>query len=415
MNIKIISSSKPNNITPSSEFETLSGHCAGICYMADNFTSLQNEDPTKTQKRVVQTMTGGHHSVFDHNYITLYLEGIPKILAMFLNNEKMYTTSEKSARYTVMDNVSPLEQKLYDKWLKNFEQIIEEKYPEMNSKKRHKLAMENARYMLSIFTPTCMAYTVSYRQLNYIFQWLDDLKNFIHILEREKRRKTEKNEEKRSLFLDKISLLFTDNSEWHKTIDELKQALLDTGYINSALKDFKNRTFSLIQSYDKIIGTEEIFSDIYSVCYLGTFAQLAQAQRHRTINYSFAFPENEEYYIPPILVNGYKMEWLRDCNRLKQAGIVPQCTQILIREQGTYEDFILKCKERVCSAAQLEIAQQTQNILEEYIKASSQKQNSWIWEDIQKYMTYKARCTYPDFTCPTPCGWAEGINLQREI
>ena len=124
MNVKIISTTKPNNITPASEFETLSGHCAGICYMADNFDTLQNEDPVKTQKRVTQTMTGGHHSVFDHNYITFYLEGIPKLLAMFLNNEKMYTTSEKSARYTKMTDITEMEKRIYDKWLHNFIQII---------------------------------------------------------------------------------------------------------------------------------------------------------------------------------------------------------------------------------------------------------------------------------------------------
>lgn len=387
MNVKIISTTKPNNITPASEFETLSGHCAGICYMADNFETLQNEDPTKTQKRVIQTMTGGHHSVFDHNYITLYLEGIPKLLAMFLNNEKMYTTSEKSARYTRMTDISEMEERIYNKWLRNFTQVIEEKYPEMKAKKVEKLAMENARYMLSIFTPTCMAYTISYRQLNYLYSWLNNLTS-----------------------------LFADNEKWQTAIKDFSQALFDTGYINPNFKDIKNRSFSLFQPQEKIIGTKEVFSDVYSICYLGSFAQLAQAQRHRTINYTCAFPDNNSYYVPPILVNGYKMEWLKDCARLEQAGIIPQCKQLLIREKGVYENLILKAKERICSAAQLEIAQQTQSTLEEYVKhLSEEAQDTWIWEDIQQYMTYKARCTYPDFNCPTPCGWVEGINLQRNI
>mgnify|MGYP003311400733 CR=1 FL=1 len=171
MKIDVISTSLPGNKTKKEEFNKFSGHCAGICYMADTFETLVNEDEVKTQKRVLQTMSGGHHSVFDHNYITLYLEDIPKLLAMLINNEKMYTTSEKSARYTRM-RPSEKEETLYNKWMDIFAKEIEEKYPEMNPKKIKKLAQENARYMVTVFLPTEMIYTVNLRQLNYIVSWM---------------------------------------------------------------------------------------------------------------------------------------------------------------------------------------------------------------------------------------------------
>ena len=63
-------------------------------------TQSKNSEPIeKTRKREGMIKASGHHSPFDHVNIMLELDQIPKIIAMYLNNEKMYTTSEKSARY----------------------------------------------------------------------------------------------------------------------------------------------------------------------------------------------------------------------------------------------------------------------------------------------------------------------------
>ena len=71
-------------------------------FVYDSFEAILAEPVENTQKRVSQTLKSGHHSVYDHPTYNLALEEIPKILAMILNNEGMYTTSEKSARYTKM-------------------------------------------------------------------------------------------------------------------------------------------------------------------------------------------------------------------------------------------------------------------------------------------------------------------------
>ena len=50
-----------------------------------------------------------------------------------------------------------------------------ENHNEFDEKKIKKLAMENARYLISIFTPaTEMEYTVNFCQLNYILGWMKD-------------------------------------------------------------------------------------------------------------------------------------------------------------------------------------------------------------------------------------------------
>ena len=343
------------------DFNIFGGHCAGICYMPDNFEKILTEKEEKTLKRVKRTMVGGHHSVFDHCFINLYIEGIPKFVAMLINNEKMYVTSEKSARYTVMKDVSELEKTKYEKWKDIFQGLIG----------KEKLAMENARYLISAMTPTSMAYTVSYRQINYLYQWL---KKEAHWGE----------------------------SVWGPACEELCNELEKTGFIEEEIKDQKQRSLSMLGSKEEVVDTPEYFGDVYSTCYMGSLAQLAQAQRHKTLDYKIWMGEME-FYVPPIIAGSkYEKEWLEDYEGI----LLPQGGMYWIRERGTKENFILKCKERLCSAAQLEIAQQTKYTLEKYINNGN--------KDLDVY-NHGARCTFPDFTCTEPCGWAEGIKLERKF
>lgn len=382
MKIEVISTTLPGNKTNKEEFNKFSGHCAGVCYMADTFEALLNEPEVKTQKRVVQTMSGGHHSVFDHNYITLYLEDIPKLLAMLINNEKMYTTSEKSARYTRMVP-SEKEELLYNKWMEIFSREIEEKYPEMNTKKIKKLAQENARYLLSVLTPTTMVYTVSYRQLNYLYGWLRKFNPTNKILK-----------------------------ALEPSVKEIVVEIEKLGYIEEGLaEDYKSRGFSLFD--DKVKTRVEYFGDVYSTNYKGSFAELAQAHRHRTLSYAIAELEKNEFFIPPIIAGKeeLKTEWLADMESV--ADLIPQGMLVLINERGTYENFILKLKERICTNAQLEICNQCRDTLLRY-KEALEKSGHPLAEDIKNY-TKGARCTFKDFKCTSDCGFLEGKTLKRLI
>jgi len=384
MDIKIISTSKPGNKTSKEEFNEFSGHCAGVCYMADTFDAILNEDKVKTEKRVIQTKTGGHHSVFDHNYITLYLEDIPKLLAMFLNNEKMYTTSEKSARYTRM-KPTPREEELYNKWMEIFNQKILEVYPEMNPKKVNKLAQENARYLISVLTKTTMIHTVSYRQLNYLYGWATKLLN-----------SNSSNPIIKALM---------------PSLKEFTDKIYATGYIEDGLyEDNKSRGFSLV---DDEINKKEYFGDVYCTTYKGSFAEFAQAHRHRTLSYEIAPLKENEFFVPPIIESDEKLkkEWLNDIASV--ADLLPQGMLIMINERGTYENFILKLKERICTNAQLEICNQSRQTLLKYQEALN-RDNHPLKDDIVKY-TKGARCTFSDFKCTSDCGFNEGKTLKRLI
>ena len=341
MKIKVIASTKVGYKMPKEEAIDFSGKEAGICYLPDDLEKLFGEDKEKTLKRAQRTLKSGHHSVFGHPTYNLTLEGIPKILAMILNNEKVYNTSEKSARYTKM-NPSKEEKELYEKWINIYKEKISVEYPKIDEKRVEKLAQENARYLISIFTPaTIMGYTVNFCQLNYIVHWFED-----YIKKEEDNTFSKKLKPVLQEFIEQVKDL---------TVEELNS-------------DVKKRTISL---FAKRKERKEEFGENYCTTYLASFAQLAQAQRHRTLSYEMSLLENAKYYVPPI-IRGTELEkeWLKDISSLED--YYPQGMLIQVNERGTFENFILKCEERLCGAAQLEIMDQTKIIMQKYLEKTKE-------------------------------------------
>ena len=369
----------------------LSGKIAGVCYDKEGFNHLANEPVEKTNRRIDMTLNNGHHSVYDHINISFNLQNVPKMLAMVLNNEHQYTTSEKSARYTPVQVsgesiITDKEVELYNKWIEIFKEKIKEKYSYIyNEGKIQKLAQENARYLVTVFMPTQMIYTTSLRQINYIASWMMDYC---------------KKADMSDSFERKLSIAMKEFLEELRRLNILEKGLLENE---------KHRSLSL---FGKNLTTEEErFEDVYSTTYKGTFAQLAQAHRHRTLDYQMERTGNGEYYIPPIIRDNKELvkEWLNDMEKVKD--VTPQGEVVLISEKGKYEDFILKCKERLCSAAQLEIMEQTRDTLMKY---KENTHSARIAEDIVKY-TRGARCTFPDFKCSQDCKFVEGKRMTRKI
>ena len=371
----------------------LSGKVAGVCYDKEGFKHLIDEPVEKTLRRIDLTLNSGHHSVYDHINISFNFQNVPKLLAMVLNNEHQYTTSEKSARYTPVivkegSIITGEEEKLYNKWLEIFKEKIKNRYSYIyNDSKIQKLAQENARYMVTIFMPTQMVYTTTLRQINYIVSWMKEYCVQIDTSDDFQVRLKAAMEE----FIEELS----------------KLNVLDVGL----LKNEKHRNISLFGK--EISGEKEYFGKVYHTIYKGTFAYLAHAHRHRTLDYQMERMENKEYYIPQIIKDDISLvnEWIKDIESV--GDIHPQGELVLISECGKYEDFILKCKERLCSAAQLEIAQQTKETLMKY-KAFLEDSGDKRALDIVKY-TRGARCTFPDFDCTADCKFKEGKTLEREI
>lgn len=380
MEIKVIASTKVGHSLTKEEALDFSGKSAGICYLPDTLEMLFSESPEKTQRRVKGNLESGHHSVFGHPTYNLSLEGIPKILAMILNNEKIYNTSEKSARYTKMEP-SEQEKVLYEKWIEIFKNVISKEYPNFDEKRVIKLAQENARYLISVFTPaTIMEYTVSFEQLNFIISWFEDyIEN-----------------EKDNSFSIKLKSAMKDflNNLMHLKVEGLNPRV-------------KGTTLSLFAKRDR----KEEFGENYCTTYLASFSQLAQAQRHRTLSYEMTLLENAQYYVPKIIKGtDLENEWIEDISSLRD--YYPQGMLVKVNERGTIENFVLKCTERLCGAAQLEIMEQTKYTMNKYL--NSVKEDVDLYEYLLKY-SKGARCTFTNWKCNSPCIFG-GINaMNRKI
>lgn len=371
------------------DLEINGGHSANICYTQKNYDEILKEPVEKTLQRAEANKGNRHHSVFGHDNIQLYFEGIPKIIAMLLNNEHEYNTSEKSGRYTTMFG-SEEENFFYKKWQLIFEKEIKEAYPNeeyLTDAMIGKKAKENARYLLSVFMRTKMKYTTSFRQLNYLYDFTN---KWIH-------------EETTNPL--KIAL--------KPYLEEFKDVLYSTGFITSDIKDYRNREFSLIKDDNTF---DEHFSRSYSVNYDATIPALADLQRHRTLDYSLSLKEEKEFYVPQIIRTKQDLvdEWLEDISSISE---FPQGMLVNVNETGKYEDFIMKLYERICTAPQLEVMQITKEVLSKYINTlskSASENDKKIYDELIKY-SHGARCTFPGFTCTSKCKFKEGINLSRKI
>lgn len=356
-----------------------SAKMAAICYLKDTFDNVLSESSETTKRRFNQVLNSGHHSVFDHFKITLELRNVPKIVAMFLNNEGDYTTSEKSARYTKYNEVlSDVESSLYFKWCDKLTDVIANVYPNLvkpDAKdpyfKIKKLAQENARYFVSIFTPgTTLGYTTSLRQFNYL---LAMIKEFVEHHEN-------------NMFENQCAAVL---ELFYQTLDFLKVPNLEPNGKYKYLSLLGDKAFE---------DMKDIFDYVYQTSFDATFACLAQNQRHRTEKCFMYLYDDFSFYVPEILRDNESLvaEWLEDAKKV--AGLFPQGQIIKICQTGTIETFLLKYCERCCGSAQLEIMRSQVEIAKKFIKESPY---GYIISEYTNEQT--ARCQFKSGFCGGKC------------
>lgn len=445
----------------------LSGKAAGVCYMPDDYFEDGVQNVEKALTRAAGNSKSGHHSVYDHGHITFVIK-TNKMMCMILNSLGVYATSEKSARYTKMQPETELELQLYEKWRSKIQTLILSKYPdtdddilskrlckkmgiedskavingscyhikdaeyleaELNELKKSetlpsfKLAQENARYMISVFTPTTIEYTISFRQafltIDYMYKLAANLDNASDTFSKK--------------LLPYINEFVR---EFEKVIGEIKLhdnknqnfRFLEAQHIGELIKDNKpGMTFVPFTDLEqRLQPKKENISDSYTLVYEGSLAMLAQAQRHRTLRYTMCLQEPGErgYYIPEIVkYAGLSEEWLKDIESVSYC--IPQGTMVRITEQGLFEDFALKCKERLCGRAQLEVMKSSVESTKKFIdnkdmlSYSNQKLLESMTLDTDEKgcsgLTPCARCQFKDFTCSEGCKWGAKDALKRLI
>ena len=389
------------------------GKNAGICYMPDDYTSEGINDTDACLKRAKFNIKSGHYSVFEHYHITFLMEDIPKMMAMILNSTRLYNTSEKSARYTKMKPETELEEELYNKWCKKFTDILLEKHPELTGNEITKLAQENARYLISVFTPTTMSFTVPYSRAILLIDWLKDFKIWPYKFS-DTIFSTNNNHIYSSIISKKLISVIEE------FIDKFSEAL-EVDQNNLPLTDHKKMGITLFSGYNMSVGSccyklnkideQEHYGSVYYTKYFASLACVAQLQRHRTINYNISFIDmtSSFCYIPNIIFDDVELstEWEKDFDKLINANILPQGQMVSVEESGNFLDFYAKCKERLCTRAQIEIRENTVETAKRFLgvqfKYSDLVEDMFYYDEDEDCYKVRPRCQFNNYTCKEPC------------
>lgn len=420
----------------------LSGKAAGICYMPDDYLSNGIQNNETALKRAGFNSKSGHYSVFDHAHFTFVIE-TSKAMAMILNSTKLYSTSEKSGRYTSMHPETELEERIYKDWINKFEELIREKGDgKYTDKEINKLAMENARYVLSVFTPTTMMFTIPFTRVILLCEWLDNLVEDLNkIIETDY-----------DLFTgtpEKVNKSNPNHSNIAKTyynrianecveLAKLFRSSLNLDKDNPILKDHKNmgiNLYTLVSRYREQDNIKDEFNKIdknylpyiypaagfinsqYTLTNTYSFACLAQEQRHRTLTYNIIDIKFKQFYIPELISDNKKLiqEWEEDMGLLESINVIPQAVMCDIVEYGDIHNYYLKCKERLCMRAQLEISKITSDQVKELIKFviynDTNLMDSLALSELLSMVEINEdgnvevfpRCVWKNYKCNEPC------------
>lgn len=358
------------------DLKRFSQNFARKCYSKYSWNELLEESFSETliDKRILDS---GHHSVFEHIWIGLDIVA-PKMVAMFLNNQKLYATSEKSARYTIMKKIAKNQKELYDYWIQKLKPAINEVYPH-NAKDREqkiqKIAQENARYMTSVFTETTFGYTSNLRQINFINGEIKKLKEGGSDLEK-------------------------------KLNPHLKEFAKKTSTLRiDGLDNQTDRTLDFFRDGP----VKEYFGDVYATNEQRSFARMAQDQRHRTTHIEIygginMGPKNH-FYLPDIVIQtGLESKWLSDLMDISKTDF-PQAQLLETSERGLIEDFRSKYILRGCGHAQYEAMRGAVETGKRYT-------------DFQKRYGVKAlkpKCQQPSLKCRGACDWGGKRALTRVV
>jgi len=342
-----------NNIRSQRGAKRIIQNHARKCYTEKGWSELLDES---FMPGLVKTLIDrGHHSPFDHFAINMDFDRLPKVLAMVFNNQGVYTTSEKSARYTKM-KISDHQLGLYNKWDNWFLNEISDRFPESEFPRLFKkgsdgkstagkLSQENARYMTSVFTPTSMTHSVSWRQANILYH---GFKDFIA-----------ENEGSSDKFKANVADSMKDyvgSPDVKKWIIKEAQVRMKGGIPLRFLRDGE---------------VEEHFGeDVYSTNYNASFASLAQLHRHRLATYDISNGWQKGLplgaYVPRLIEAAGKVaEWKKDLGAVGDYDF-PQAQLLRVGERGMREQLPAKTLERECGLAQLETARVVGSLLEKY-------------------------------------------------
>lgn len=396
---------------------------AAVCFKEGSITPdaiRESETEERLIERGLSTIISDHTSPSEQPVVSMEIVGIPKILCMVLNNEHQYMADERSLRYTEVkpsDYISKEEVTLYDKWLEIFINILtleyldfykkfnkgetEEKTLKKAKSAIKKIAQENARYMVSVFMPTTLTYTVPLAQINKIALYME---RFINNPQNEFEELIVPYMKEFIKELRDKDILITKHDA-HLLCPKL--GIEDTDEI--LYNNNKEIDLSLFADRNKFSGINlpNEYGCSFSYNMDLSFASLAQFHRHRTINYEMATPlvEEENFYVPLLIREDEALtkEWLKDILTVNK--YYPQGKMVRVNANGPLKHLVNYVgKERACDRAFLETEDVFTNVMLPNIYEGLLENGKTELAEVLKPYVNKLRCMYPDYNCPAPCG-----------
>lgn len=400
--INIIAASHETDHVNLNDLNVLAGKYGGTCYAADGYETIKHQPESKAIKRALSNAERGHHSVFQHSIITFEII-FSKMMCILFNSIGVSNASEKSARYTYMKPEEGYVDQLYQKWCSRFQDLIIDYKGEgfFTPSELEKMALDQARYLLSVFTPTSIVYSIPYRNLCYLIEWLQKMADNLASLPQ-----TQFHVRLRNEILSTV---------------EAFQAVFGTEMVISDNKSEFLRVLPFQAAGKELHIAQEWFGDVYQVERTVSFASFAHIIRHRTLTSWANFngkPGEYGFYIPPILTRpgseDLKKEWEEDIWSI--ADVCPQGTMVSFVQQGTFDKFILMCKERLCGRALLETQNVCKDILKGFCHDDLSPFNQEVLDDhLSPYGLPCPRCMFKDFTCTDGCKFGAKGAFKRLI
>lgn len=348
----------------------ISGKSAGMCYCNDDFFTKLAVDNESAYSRFDRVAATHHHSIADHAQVEVVIQGASKLLAMILNNQGCYNTSEKSGRYTTMKGETEQEQKLYNKWHKIFFSKLKDAPGVIDEKHADKLANENARYMLNIFSPIVnMCYTCSIARWTYLVQWMEEFISRWEMVEYGEFHNMTLKDDPYTFYCVKLA----------KEFEEFCYHIRQLGLYIPELLNRKDQSIDIFDNFEDIMpipnsNKENPYNTLWPVCtnacgfdgvivarFTASFASFAQLQRHRTSKFIMSVFDGEgnfnfnDFYVPKLIRSmNLSNQWIDDLKSLHEVNVIPTATRMMCKMVTTYDKFELMMLERCCGRAQLE-------------------------------------------------------------
>jgi hypothetical protein len=172
----------------------------------------------------------------------------------------------------------------------------------------------------------------------------------------------------------------TDDVFKQRLIDSYKVFLEQDEIMSWRIPEIRRKANGKLNFFGE--PNQEFFGkDVYSTNVLGSFAYLAQSQRHRTeyhyISDGWQLGAPLGFFIPPIIRGtSLEKEWISDLERVATYDF-PQAQFLKVAQSGQASNLYEKTRERNCGCAQLETDLATRDLVRRYSEVYPERL-SWL-------------------------------------